>query len=198
MNDTKMYERNIYCLEGNWNKNPRSHQSVKPMLELLRTFASIKYVYYKCDTKDEFFYRLQQFTKGTYKNYPILYLAFHGHTNRIIVENQYITLKEITTALEGKLANKIVHFGSCSTLRTSEKNIQNFVTTTNCQFISGYCKKVHYIDACAFELLYFDLLQKYIFVRKIDSEIFSLSPQLIDNKLKFKILFNELSNLHTL
>lgn len=22
----------IYCLEGNWNKNPRSNQSIKPML----------------------------------------------------------------------------------------------------------------------------------------------------------------------
>lgn len=67
MSDTKTYERNIYCLEGNWNKNPRSNQSVKPMLELLRTFANIKYVYYKCDTKEEFYKRLQQFTKGTYK-----------------------------------------------------------------------------------------------------------------------------------
>ncbi|SBV98307.1 DUF6642 family protein [uncultured Dysgonomonas sp.] len=106
MSDTKTYERNIYCLEGNWNKNPKSHQSVKPMLELLRTFANIKYVYYKCDTKEEFYKRLQQFTKGTYKNYPVLYLAFHGKPNRIEVEKQHITLKEIATALEGKLAGK--------------------------------------------------------------------------------------------
>lgn len=141
------------------------------MLELLRTFSGIKYIYYKCNTREEFFKRLQQFTKGTYKNYTILYLAFHGRTNRIEVENQYITLKEIATALEEKLANKIVHFGSCSTLRTSEKNIQHFITTTNCQFISGYKKDVKYIDACAFELLYFELLQKYWYVRKIDSKI---------------------------
>lgn len=187
MSNTNIYERNIYCLEGNWNKNPRSHQSVKPMLELLRTFKGIKYKYYKCDTKEEFFKRLQQFTKGTYKNYPILYLAFHGRKNRIIVENQYITLKEIATALESKLADKFVHFGSCSTLRTSEKNIQHFISTTNCQFISGYCKDVDYIDACAFELLYFDLLQKYKSVLKIDSEIFRLSPQLAENKLRFVI-----------
>ncbi len=100
MSDTKTYERNIYCLEGNWNKNPRSNQSVKPMLELLRTFANIKYVYYKCDTKEEFYKRLQQFTKGTYKNYAVLYLAFHGQPNRIEVEKGLITLREIATALE--------------------------------------------------------------------------------------------------
>lgn len=190
MSNTKTYEKYIYCLEGNWNKNPKSHQSVKPMLELLRTFSGVKYIYHKCNTKEEFFYRLQQFTKGTYKNYTVLYLAFHGRTNRIIVENQFITLKDIAMALEGKLANKIVHFGSCSTLRTSEKNIQNFVTTTNCQFISGYCKNVDYIDACAFELLYFDLLQKYKSVRKMDLEIFRLSSQLVQNKLRFIIIDN--------
>lgn len=171
MSDTKIYERNIYCLEGNWNKNPRSNQSVKPMLELLRTFSGIKYIYYKCNTEEEFFYRIQQFTKGTYKNYTVLYLAFHGRTNRIEVGHRLITLKEIAIVLEGKLKGKIVHFGSCSTLRTSEKNIQSFISTTNCQFISGYRKYVGYIDACAFELLYFDLLQKYIRIRKIISHI---------------------------
>jgi len=187
MSDTNTHERNIYCLEGNWNKNPRSHQSVKPMLELLRTFSGIKYIYHKCETKEDFFKRLQQFIKGTYKNYAVLYLAFHGKPNRIEVEKGFITLKEIATALEGKLASKIVHFGSCSTLRTSEKNIQHFITTTNCQFISGYCKDVDFIDACAFELLYFELLQKYSCIKKIDSLLFKLSPKLIEGKLKFAI-----------
>ncbi len=187
MSNTKTYEKYIYCLEGNWNKNPRSHQNIKPILDLLCNVSGVKYIYHKCNTKEEFFYRLQQFTKGTYKNYPVLYLAFHGRTNRIEVENQYITLKEIATALEGKLANKIVHFGSCSTLHTSEKNISDFITTTNCQFISGYRKDVDFIASTAFELLYFDLLQKYKSVRKINSEIFSLCPQLANNKLRFVV-----------
>ena len=37
----------IYCLEGNWNKNPRSNQSIKPMLDLLYTFSKVKYIYHK-------------------------------------------------------------------------------------------------------------------------------------------------------
>ncbi|MFC4672205.1 DUF6642 family protein [Dysgonomonas termitidis] len=68
----------------------------------------MKYIYYKCNTEEEFFYRIQQFTKGTYKNYTVLYLAFHGRTNRIEVEHRLITLKEIATAVGGKLARKIV------------------------------------------------------------------------------------------
>ena len=188
MSNTKTYKKYIYCLEGNWNKNPKSHQSIKPILDLLRIVSGVKYIYHKCHTKEEFFYRLQQFTTKTYKNYSVLYLAFHGRTNRIEVENQYITLKEIANALEGKLADKIVHFGSCSTLRTSERNISDFITTTKCQFISGYRKDVDFIASTAFELLYFDLLQKYKSVRKIDSEIFSLSSQLADDKLRFAII----------
>jgi len=158
------------------------------MLELLRTFSSVKYIYHKCDTKEEFYKCLQQFTKGTYKNYTVLYLAFHGRTNRIIVENQYIALKEIATALESKLANKIVHFGSCSTLRTSEKNIQDFISTTNCQFISGYRKDVDYIDACAFELLYFNLLQKFTSVGKLHRGLYCADNNL-NHKLKFELCY---------
>ncbi|MFT4224330.1 DUF6642 family protein [Dysgonomonas sp.] len=188
MSDTKIYERNIYCLEGNWNKNPRSNQSVKPMLELLRTFSGIKYIYHKCETKEGFFKRLQQFTKGTYKNYTVLYLAFHGKPNRIEVEKGLITLEEIATALEGKLASKIVHFGSCSTLRTSERNIQHFISTTNSQFISGYCKDVDYIDTCAFELLYFDLLQKFTSVGKLHRKL-DCTDNNLNHKLKFELYY---------
>lgn len=90
-------------------------------------------------------------------------------------------MKDIATALEGKLANKFVHFGSCSTLRTSEKNIQNFISTTNCQFISGYRKDVDYIDACAFELLYFELLQDHKYIKKAFSMINKLQPVLSMN-----------------
>lgn len=185
MSNTKTYEKYIYCLEGNWNKNPRSHQSIKPILDLLRTVSGVKYIYHKCNTKEEFFYRLQQFTTKTYKNYAVLYLAFHGRTNRIEIENQYITLKEIANALEGKLADKIVHFGSCSTLRTSDKNIQDFISTTNCKFISGYRKDVDFIASTAFELLYFDLLQKYKPVKRINSKLSKLHSHLLDSRLEF-------------
>ena len=51
--------RYIYCLEGNWNTNPRSKQSIRPILDILYYSAGIRYVYRKCNTKDEFFEYLQ-------------------------------------------------------------------------------------------------------------------------------------------
>lgn len=133
----KNREKHIYCLEGNWNRNPRSNQSIKPILDLLHTFSKVKYVYRKCFNKEDFLKGLQTFAQKRYANYTVLYIAFHGQKNRVYFGNEYVTLKEIASMLEGKLKGKIVHFGSCSTLRTSEKNISDFITRTGCSCISG-------------------------------------------------------------
>lgn len=163
--------KNIYCLEGNWNNHPNSKQSIRPILDLLNTTYKVKYIYKKCLTKNDFLLHLEKFTYKRYKNYPILYLAFHGRRNKILIGNEYITLKEISNVLEGKLAGKFVHFGSCSTLGTSERNISSFISNTKCDFLSGYLKDVDYIESTAFELLFFELLQKYTFAKKVENII---------------------------
>lgn len=159
--------RNIYCLEGNWNKNPRSKQSIKPILDLLSTTHKVKYIYRKCNTKDDFFKYLLAFTQKRYANYPILYIAFHGRKNRILIGGEYVTLQDISNALAGKLEGKIVYFGSCSTMGTTQKNITDFIDSTGCSFILGYEISVDYIASTAFELLYFETLQRYTSFRKI-------------------------------
>lgn len=179
-------ERFIYCLEGNWNKHPKSNQSIKPILDLLYTFSKVKYIYRKCPTKDEFIKGLQTFTQKRYSNYTVLYIAYHGRKNRICFGNEYITLKEIANVLEGKLKGKTVHFGGCSTLNTTEKNITDFIARTGCSFISGYKKDVEYIDSSAFELLYFETVQRYFSFKKIKSNIAKRYPKLIES-LRFTL-----------
>lgn len=164
-------QKNIYCIEGNWCKQPNSKLSIKPILDLLYTTSKVKYIYNRCLTKDDFFIHIERFTQKRYKNYPILYIAFHGHTNTISVGNEEITLQEISNVLEGKLEGKIVHFGCCSTLRTSDKRISDFILRTKCSFISGYKKDVDFLRSTAFELLFFELLQNYTIVQKIDRKI---------------------------
>ena len=186
MKRANSYEKHIYCLEGNWNKNPRSNQSLKPILELLHTTSKTKYIHRKCNTKKEFIQGLLKFTQKRYANYTILYIAFHGRTNRICCGNEYITLNEIATVLEGKLEGKIIHFGSCSTLRTSQINIKDFIDRTNCTLISGYKRNVDYISSAAFELLYFDSLQKYCSYSKLKDSLTNHYSILVD-KLQFHI-----------
>ena len=168
-NDKK--EKYIYCLEGNWNKHPKSSQSIRPILDLLYTFSKVKYIYHKCPTKEDFIKGLKTFTQKRYSNYTVLYIAYHGRKNRIYFGNEYITLKEIANVLEGKLNGKMVHFGSCSTLNTTEKNIIDFIVRTGCSYISGYQKDVEYIDSTAFELLYFEIIQRYNSIKTIKSNI---------------------------
>ena len=110
----KQPPRNIYCLEGNWRTNPRCRQSVRPMLDILRDAAGIKYIYRKCNTREEFFEYLRQYTFVRYRNYTILYIAFHGRPNKIQIGRDLVTLREIADVLEGHLAHRIVYFGSCA------------------------------------------------------------------------------------
>lgn len=167
MRKTEISEKHIYCLEGNWNKNPRNSQSVKPILELLNTSVGVKYIYRKCNTKEELMEYLRQYTFKRYQNYTILYLAFHGRKNCIFTGNESITLKEIADVLDGELNNRIIHFGSCLTLGTNETKIAYFINRTGCLFISGYKKTVGYIDSTAFELLYLNVLQECCSAQKI-------------------------------
>jgi hypothetical protein len=155
------YEKHIYCLEGNWDKHPRSTKSIRPILELLKTSSKVKYIYHRCLTKEDFLRHLSDFTKLRYSNYSILYFAFHGRSNRVVLGKEEILLSELADVLEGKLSGKIVHFGSCSTLRISESSVSNFIAQTECMCLSGYRKKVEYLSSTAFELVYFDKLQSY-------------------------------------
>lgn len=170
--------RYIYCLEGNWNTNPRSKQSIRPILDILYYSAGIRYVYRKCNTKDEFFEYLRQFTFKRYKNYRILYIAFHGQPNGIQIGRDFVTLSEIADVLEGELAGCAVHFGSCSTMRTKRANIDDFMNRTKTDLVSGYLKQVDFIESTAEELQYlqinnrFTYRQKQNFVSKLSIAIF--------------------------
>lgn len=172
------YIKNIYCLEGNWNTNPKSNQSIKPILEILKTTCGIRYIHIKCDTKADLLKYLRQFTFKRYKNYKILYIAFHGKSNRIYTGKDYTSLKEFGEVLESSLDGKIIHFGSCSTLKTCNKHIQHFLNITSADSISGYSKTIDFIDSTALDLLYFKLLQNYKHSTKAQSELLKQNPEL--------------------
>ena len=150
----KQPPRNIYCLEGNWRTNPRCKQSVRPMLDILRNAAGIKYIYRKCNTREEVFEYLRQYTFVRYRNYTILYIAFHGRPNKIQIGRDLVTLREITDVLEGHLAHRIVYFGSCSTMRTKRANIDDFLHRTKADILAGYRKDVDFIQATAWEMVW--------------------------------------------
>ncbi|OFZ08888.1 MAG: hypothetical protein A2322_00660, partial [Bacteroidetes bacterium RIFOXYB2_FULL_39_7] len=135
----------------------------------------------KCDTKTELLKYLRQFTFKRYKNYQILYIAFHGKSNCICTGKYSTTLTEFGEVLENSLDGKIIHFGSCSTLKTTNKHIRDFLNITNADSISGYSKKIDFIDSTALDLLYFKLLQNYKHCTKAQSELLKQNPELNNN-----------------
>lgn len=179
-------QRNIYCIEGNWNTNPRNKQSIRPILDILYRSCGIKYVYRRTNTKDDFLEALRQFTFSRYKNYSILYIAFHGKPNGICIGGEFVTLAEISAVLEGCLTDCIVHFGSCSTLRVKRLVINDFLIKTGVALVSGYRRQVDFIDSTAWEMIWLQSLQRNSMpqTKGLPQIAEDLSFSIIDNVLR--------------
>ncbi len=119
--------KHIFCLEGLWDSNLKEQSSIEPAMELLAKVYPLKFIHKDCATTQELEYYLSKWTQKKYKDYPILYLAFHGSENAIHLSNGSYTMDQISEILSGKCKNRIIIFSSCGTLGTGKKNISNFL-----------------------------------------------------------------------
>ena len=140
MSKFKSKRKNIFCIEGDWETDLRKSKSVLGVLEFLKSISKIDFIHRNCSTKIEFINRLEQFKK--YSSYSILYLAFHGSSNTIHLGDETINLNEIQEILKDKLENKIIYFGSCQTLKTSNINLSKFIEVTKASCLVGFAKDV--------------------------------------------------------
>ena len=88
----KKHRKNIFCLEGDWNDNLKHKSSILPALQLLEINNGIQSIYKTCASFEEFEVRLNQILadKRKYNPFEIIYLAFHGRKNHIIIgEGEY-------------------------------------------------------------------------------------------------------------
>jgi hypothetical protein len=74
-------KKGIYCLEvGEWFGGMKKKTSVEPILQLLHDSPlAVPYIHRDIATEVEFRYYLRKWTQSKQKEYPILYLAFHGN-----------------------------------------------------------------------------------------------------------------------
>jgi hypothetical protein len=185
----KHYEKHIFCLEGDWHENLKQKSSILPALELLELNANVESIYKTCATKTEFYTRIEQLlsNKTKYSKYQIIYLAFHGFNGGIqISEDEEVTLAELAIEFEGKLEGKIIHFGSCSTLKIHEEDIYNFLEKTNALAISGYQKDVDFISSTVVDVLFFELCQNFKLTNAIEDNMNKIYGELC-KQLQFKI-----------
>lgn len=183
------YEKYIYCLEGDWDTDLKGKSSILPALELLTLNCNIKTIYRTCSTKEELVNRINQLLNAPvrYEKYQIIYLAFHGFEGGISFGGKtFITLDELAAIYEGKFKNKIIHFGSCSTLYLHDDDIKYFKKKTKALCVSGYQNDIKFISSTVVDVLYFELCQSYKNLTTIKKQMFENYGELCD-KLEFRM-----------
>jgi hypothetical protein len=150
-------KRNIACLESLWNNKTEDRLNVIPLLDVISKQWGAKVSHFTCNTREELNYDLRLVCK---RNYGVLYLAFHGLPGRIRLHKDTLTLSEIAETMKHKFKGWIVHFGSCSTIR-SPRAVTNFLETTGATIVTGFTRDVDWIESAALELMLFQNFQKF-------------------------------------
>ena len=163
MSDRRKH-RGVFCVETVWyGKGDKT--SIHPVLEAMHEgYLGIPFVYRTAVTSDELHHYLEEWKSLDRREYPILYLGYHGKAGHIILgEQSYwgtssISLEQLAEGL-GECDNRVVHFGSCSTLNVKEERINSFLKNTNVSAVSGYKEEVDWTESVAFDMLYIKEMQ---------------------------------------
>lgn len=184
------YDKNIFCLEGDWESDLREKSSVQSALKLLEANLVIDTIYKSCCTYEEFCSRLHTLLndKRSYKKYTIIYLAFHGRKNKIQIGDEDYSLDQIGHEFENQLSDRIIHFGSCKTLFIEEDKAREFLKKTGALALSGYARNIDFISSTVFDILYFEMCQNYVEIDAIERNMLKNYGGLCE-ELDFKIYY---------
>lgn len=161
----------IFCLEGDWWNDMNRGSTVRPILELVNQAPdqNIQYIHRDVGTVEEFEFYCRKWSQRGMSRYDILYLAFHGSRDRGLHvgdqrrKNNGTTLEALAPILGSNLKSRIVHFGSCGTLRVDRRRLQKFLRETGLVAMTGYKEDVDWLFSASFEVLLFDVLTRYPF-----------------------------------
>lgn len=144
----------IFCLEGAWTTHLADATSVRPYLQLLvdMRYAG-KLIHRTMATRVEFDHYMKVWPQKRYLDYSVGYLAFHGEPECIYLGRDSVTLAELGGLLSGKLAGKVIFFGSCKTLVADDQVLQDFCRSTGARAVFGYTRDGEWIESASFDLL---------------------------------------------
>lgn len=185
--------KNIFCLESEWelskSKKMRDRASMLPLLNFLEQSKGVEYVFRNVASRSDLKYYINQLGYKTYKNFHIIYLAFHGTSKALEIpaeKDNPLFFSELADISNGGFQGKIVHFGSCRTLLTSDERIQGFKEQTGAKLISGYTKNIDFIRSSILDFAYFSELVDIQNVGAIEKRMKKRYDKLMDD-LGFKI-----------
>jgi hypothetical protein len=158
----------IFCLEADWWSDFNRSSTVEPVLTLLSqgVRTDVPHVHRDVGTVEELESYLRRWSQRGNARYRILYLAFHGAPGCILVGDRrrreaVVTLDDLADMLGTGLSERLVHFGSCETLRVDRRLIRRFLDRTGLVAASGFRKPVDWLDSAVFEVLLFEVMLRY-------------------------------------
>jgi hypothetical protein len=156
------YAKQIACVESLTDREERL--SVRPFLEYVASVQAVRLSYAPCDTPDELAEGLSTF--GRLRKDGILYVALHGGPGEIyLADGTTVTLEDLAEQLGQRFAGWVLHFGSCSTLKASDRRLAAFTEQTGIPLLLGYTQTVDWIESSAMDMLIFQALQQYVDLR---------------------------------
>lgn len=159
-------QKGIFCLEGLWDDNLEQKSSVQPILHLLEINGGIPFIYHDVATVEELEFYVSKWKLARYKNYPILYLAFHGENESLLIGRYKYHLGQLANVLKDACAGSVFIFASCKTLKDGHGTVAEFLKTTEALAVFGYRNRVCWMYSAALELLILTELQNVDFSPK--------------------------------
>ncbi len=146
----------VFCLEGQWAGDLTDRASVLPTLEHLERARELKFIHRHVATRDEVAYYMGRLRTKQYQRYRLVYLSMHGERGGIWLntyDRQLLTLSDLAELMHGACQGKYIYLGSCATLNTSPRLLNDFVRDSGVRLLCGYTKSVNWIEASAFDIL---------------------------------------------
>lgn len=165
-------QHGVFCLECDWWHIKRK-ATIEPALQLLKSSGDLgfDYIHRNVGVKSAFDYYLEKWVQSGLSRYPILYLGFHGSPGHIFIgdgrrSEGNVPLESLANQLEGKCSRKLIHFGSCDTLRANKHQLNRFLRRTGALAVCGYQSEVDWFESIAFEILLLAKLQQVAMDRR--------------------------------
>lgn len=123
--------------------------------------VKIDYSFRQVATEYDFNYYIQHLQQPCYSAFNFIYLCFHGQKKCIrFADGTDLDLISFAEKDEnrGIFDGRIVHFGSCSTLKMRDDDIKTFKQQTKARIVTGYTKDVDLISSFIFEAWLIDTI----------------------------------------
>lgn len=156
----------VWCMEGRWSSSVRDVRTVTPMLAALQDSHIAEHVREHINSSEDLARSIRRWGQRQHEAYNIGYLALHGSPGKVYVGREAVSIDDLGCWADGRLSGKVLHFGSCSVLRTGQDEQAQMRKTIGVRAITGYTTDVDWFQSFALDLLLFDALAYY---KRIDA-----------------------------